>query len=324
MSNKATTLSIVIIVILTTIVFGGGYFYNQRNYWICENGNWIKKGHPLGGSLKGTCQKTSSLSQEKIEEEENSVSNVNASVAITTDDIKVTKPLSNETISNTFILEGEARGQWFFEAVFPVKIVDEKGNELGHGQAEALGDWMKDDFVPFRAAINFAPGNLSQGSLVLLSNDPSGLGKLQEIKMPVKFKRSLATKIKVFFSSSYFDPNSENCGKVYPVERVLPKTQAPARAAIEALLQGPEELEKKGGYYTNLNENIKLQKISIVNDTAYVDFNEKLGQNVGGSCLVSAICSQIQETLKQFPTIRSVEMSIDGRTNLNPDCILEP
>jgi spore germination protein GerM len=47
---------------------------------------------------------------------------------------------------------------------------------------------------------------------------------------------------------------------------------------------------------------------------AKVDFDERLGFQVGGSCRVSAIRAQITETLMQFSTVKSVVVSINGRT----------
>lgn len=43
------------------------------------------------------------------------------------DIIKVSDPLPEAVIKNPLIVRGEARGQWFFEASFPVKIFDENG-----------------------------------------------------------------------------------------------------------------------------------------------------------------------------------------------------
>jgi len=41
---------------------------------------------------------------------------------------------------------------------------------------------------------------------------------------------------------------------------------------------------------------------------------------VGGSCRVAAISAQIMETLKQFPTVKDVIISINSRT----EDILQP
>jgi spore germination protein GerM len=60
--------------------------------------------------------------------------------------------------------------------------------------------------------------------------------------------------------------------------------------------------------------------LTIEDGVAKVDFNEQLEYEVSGSCRVSAIRAQITETLKQFPTVKEVIISIDGRT----EDILQP
>jgi spore germination protein GerM len=56
----------------------------------------------------------------------------------------------------------------------------------------------------------------------------------------------------------------------------------------------------------------KLNSLIIKNGVATVDFNTKLTDGVAGSCKVGAIRAQIEETLKQFPTITDVTISVNG------------
>jgi spore germination protein GerM len=67
-------------------------------------------------------------------------------------------------------------------------------------------------------------------------------------------------------------------------------------------------------------EGVKVQSLSIEGGVARVDLSEELEEGVGGSCMVASITAQITETLKQFPTVDSVIISIDGRT----EDILQP
>lgn len=120
--------------------------------------------------------------------------------------------------------------------------------------------------------------------------------------------------VKAFFSNTKFDPGLMDCSKVYPITRDVPKTQAVARAALEELLKGPTEEEKSQGYLTSINKGAKIQSLRIDNGIAYADFDKQLEFQVGGSCRVQAIASQIRQTLLQFPTVREVIISIDGRT----------
>jgi hypothetical protein len=237
------------------------------------------------------------------------------------DFIKVVNPTPNQLIQSPLIIEGEARGNWFFEASFPVKLLDENNEVLGTTIATALTDWMTTDFVPFRAEIEFETPIIEKGKLVLEKDNPSGLPENSaEFIVPVNFNLNPNTSIiKVYFNNSKLDPEF-SCNKVFPVEREIPKTEAIAKAALEELLKGPTQKEKNEGFFSNINSGVKIQRLVIENKKAKVDFDEQLEFQVGGSCRVAAIRAEITETLKQFPTIESVIISINNRT----EDILQP
>jgi spore germination protein GerM len=131
------------------------------------------------------------------------------------------------------------------------------------------------------------------------------------IKNPAKSPDELM-KVKVYFNNSKMDPEI-SCNKVFAVEREIPKTLAVANAALNELLNGPTDAEKDLGFFTSINEGIKVHNLTIKNGTAMADFDEQLEYQVGGSCRVSAIRAQITETLKQFSTVKNVIISINGR-----------
>ena len=237
--------------------------------------------------------------------------------------IKVDSPLPNQEISSPLSVTGQARGYWFFEASFPVRLLDGNGKEIAIKPAEAQDDWMTEEFVPFKAVLEFKMPSSDFGTLILEKDNPSGLPeKADELRIPVRFKQSSAeetTKFKIYFSNSKLDPEF-TCVKVFPVTREIPKTQAVARAALDELLNGLTEKEKADKYLTNINEGVKIQRLEVKDGIAKVDFNDKLEFQVGGSCRVAAIRAQITETLKQFPTVKEVVISINGRT----EDILQP
>ena len=137
--------------------------------------------------------------------------------------------------------------------------------------------------------------------------------RIQDKKENTEEKLPEFLTIKVFFNNSNLDPEF-SCNKVFSVERKIIKTEAVARAALEKLLAGPTEEEISQGFSTSINSGVKIQKLTIdENGTAMVDFDERLEFPGGGSCRVSAIRSEITQTLKQFPTVNNVIISIDGR-----------
>lgn len=116
--------------------------------------------------------------------------------------------------------------------------------------------------------------------------------------------------VKVFFPNTEKDPEI-SCNEVFPVERTVPATTATAQAALQELLAGPTIDEVAEKYYTSIPEGVSVNSITIANGVATVDFSEELDKNVGGSCRVISIRSQIVETLKQFPTVTKVVISVN-------------
>ena len=102
--------------------------------------------------------------------------------------VRVDEPRPNTTVSSPLIIRGEARGDWFFEASFPIRLVDENGKELGRSVATAKGEWMTEDFVPFESELNFDAKSASGGMLILEKDNPSGLPEnADELSVPVRF-----------------------------------------------------------------------------------------------------------------------------------------
>ncbi len=101
--------------------------------------------------------------------------------------IVVVNPLPNEIIKTPLTIVGKARGTWFFEAQFPIKIVDANNKELGSTVAHAASDWMTDDFVPFTATLTFGTST-AEGNLIFKNDNPSGLpANNKQLAIPVKF-----------------------------------------------------------------------------------------------------------------------------------------
>lgn len=92
-----------------------------------------------------------------------------------TDLIRITSPRPGETITSPLVVTGEARGYWFFEASFPVRLLDAKGNEIAISPAQAQGEWMTEDFVPFSVTLTFTNETAGSGTLILQKDNPSGL-----------------------------------------------------------------------------------------------------------------------------------------------------
>jgi len=103
--------------------------------------------------------------------------------------IRINKPRPNEMIKSPLEIEGEARGYWFFEGDFPIKLIDENGTELSVGFAKTSSEWMTEDFVPFEAELEFQKSTTKKGTLILEKDNPSGLPEnADELQIPVRFE----------------------------------------------------------------------------------------------------------------------------------------
>ncbi len=102
--------------------------------------------------------------------------------------IVVAGPANDAQISSPVTITGTARGNWYFEASFPIKIYDSNNVLLGSGIAQAQSDWMTTNFVPFTAVITFAPATTATGTIVLEKDNPSGLpANDNSLTIPVTF-----------------------------------------------------------------------------------------------------------------------------------------
>jgi spore germination protein GerM len=120
------------------------------------------------------------------------------------------------------------------------------------------------------------------------------------------------TSVKVFFSNSQEDPGAEVCEQVYSVEREIEPTPAVAKEALDQLLAGVTADEKVGGYFTNINTRARVVSVAIEQGVATVVFNEDFQTGMAGACKVTAVRAQIEETLKQFPTVQEVIIKVEG------------
>ncbi len=232
-------------------------------------------------------------------------------------EIEVASPVENQNIGPLVSLNGKAL---FSLSPLSYQIYENSGMLLAEG------------------ALNLKKESSSEIGLfeneIRISNPKSGKGRIEifkvksdtsvenKITIPVNFDPEQVQVVKVFFGrTDEMGGNSNDCSLVFPVERFIWKTNAPARAAIEELLSGPTPSEEQSeGYFTSLNKGVSIKGIKIEKNIASIEFDEQLEFQVGGSCRVSAIRSQIIQTLRQFENVKEVIISINGRT----EDILQP
>lgn len=169
-----------IIALLLILGLLGGYWYfkNQLTPVVTNFEQCVLANNPVMESYPRRCQaKNGQTFTEDIgnELEKNDL-------------IQIETPRPNSTVSSPIIVRGKARGNWFFEASFPIKLIDDQGQEIGTAIATADGEWMTEDFVPFSATLSFSTTSAKTGKLILAKDNPSGLPENDDyLEVPVNF-----------------------------------------------------------------------------------------------------------------------------------------
>lgn len=247
--------------------------------------------------------------------------NLNTTIVDKSDWLVVEQPVAASLITSPVVISGQARGMWFFEGSFPVFLTDANNQIIAQGIATSTQDWMTKEFIPFTATLYFERPLTETGNIILKKDNPSGLPEYDDqLIWPIKFDQQNMT-LQVFFTNENTGGETDfDCNDLQAVSKTVPYTLSTARAALTELLKGPSSADRAQGFSTSLNPNIKINSLTIESGIAKVDFNEQLEYQVGGSCRVSTIREQITKTLKQFDTVQTVIISIDGRT----EDILQP
>ena len=117
-----------------------------------------------------------------------------------TGDVIVETPKNGALVQSPLLVKGKARGNWFFEASFPIFIVDWDGKIIAQSHAEAVLDpnnpestWMTTEFVEFQGIIEFPRQNmpndfLKRGAIIFHNDNPSGLPENDKaLEIPILF-----------------------------------------------------------------------------------------------------------------------------------------
>ncbi len=229
--------------------------------------------------------------------------------------ITITSPKEGDTVdaTNGFTVTGQAKGNWYFEATAPIAIYAKNGIKLTETYISAQGEWMTTNFVPFSGTISpFLTNGATEGYIEFSNSNPSdNEGFRRSLRVNVKFAIQETQTIKLYFGNTKMNPNAADCSKVYAITRTVSKTSSIATLSIRDLLKGPTNEEATLGYVSAFNNGNgeALKSLSVKNAVATADFSYLPS---GGSCLVGEARAQIEQTLKQFSTVKSVKILLNG------------
>jgi len=187
-SNKGVVVSILLVILLIGTFF---YFYKNNNTVLVSSFEECKKaGYPILESYPEQCRTPDGKSFINSTQvvATSTIPTATTTTILGNDEIKIYKLTSGQTITSQTTIEGEAKG-WYFEASFPVELVDANGKILFQGPATAQKDWMTSAFVPFKITVSFANPTTATGTLIFRNDNPSGLPENEKsFRVPVSFK----------------------------------------------------------------------------------------------------------------------------------------
>lgn len=109
-------------------------------------------------------------------------------------EIILTNPTMNSTITSPLTVTGEAPGYWFFEASFPLVLVNWDGLIIAQGYAMTDEEWMTEEHVSFEGTLEFETPQGDQeffrrGALILQRDNPSDLPENDDaVEIPIRFE----------------------------------------------------------------------------------------------------------------------------------------
>ncbi|HSE56469.1 MAG TPA: Gmad2 immunoglobulin-like domain-containing protein [Candidatus Paceibacterota bacterium] len=227
--------------------------------------------------------------------------------------IVVTTPTPNQEITSPVTISGRARGNWYFEASFPIEVLDANGKQLGIAPAQAQGEWMTEEFVPFSLTLPFTKPTTETGTIVLHKDNASGEPQFDdELRIPVRFKTAEKT-VRLYYYNKAADKDASGnilCSSkgLVTVSRTIPSSQTPIQDTIRLLLKGElTAAEKAHGITTEFPlSGVTLTGASQNGTTLTLSFKDPLHKTSGGSCRVAVLWAQISATAKQFSGIEQV------------------
>ena len=243
--------------------------------------------------------------------------------------LRVFQPLENDTIASPLTIRGEARGMWYFEASFPVRLLDANGNNipLEPGYIMTSGEWMTEEYVPFEATLTFSAPPTGTGTLILQKDNPSGLPEHDdELRIPIRFAAGSSVPqrtIQLYYYNPSLDEDSQGnimCSEagLVAVERTIPLTETPVQDAVRLLLRGELTLsEVAAGITTEYPlDGFALEGASRANGVLTLAFSDPKNATVGGSCRVGILWFQIRKTAQQFEGV--------GEVRFQPEELFQP
>jgi len=219
--------------------------------------------------------------------------------------LHVVSPLDHEQVLLPLVIAGDVRVA--SGASLAYRLIDQDGYELVQDRM-TLPKALSGQIVPFRLSVAYPRPMGTGGTLVI-----ELLHSREQVQIPVSFAPLASVEVKAFFGNRERDPNALACDTSYPVARRVAIGENLLSASLRELLHGPTLSEQRQTFFTSIPQGVTVRSLTMLKDgKVQVVFSPQLTQGIGGSCRVVAIRSQIERTLRQFPHIEQIEISVEG------------
>lgn len=213
-------------------------------------------------------------------------------------------PVEGDTIrQNPITVTGKART---FENNVQIRLRDASGKTIRETFTTARGEMGT--FSPFSATLFMTRdpgGRVTVEAFELSAKD----GSLDSIDSATAYVAVPPKRIRLFLPQG--DASASDCTKVFPLDRDVPNSVSFARLLVEALVDGPTDVEKAKGFTSPFPPGSGVESVILRDGTLRVDFNHRL-QNVGGSCRAQSIRAAVEQTLGALPEVQKVLITAGG------------
>lgn len=221
----------------------------------------------------------------------------------------------NALVDNPMVVTGTAIG---FESTFSWRLEDAQGTMLAQSYAMTNApDTGQPGAFEIRIFWETLPTTVT-GFFTAFESSARDGSPTHVVKIPVQFVKRATITQNIYFVPEKTTGTDCSVVKASPVS--MPSSIRPIESTLRALL-AVDSSDGPVGLATMIPDRTQLVSLVVNNGTATAVFDAGLERDGGGSCRVLAIRSQIEKTLLQFPSVKKVVISVQGKT---PEETLQP
>ena len=155
------------IILISAIVLSGILIYRYTEIQKADKAKFLALQNTASTTIPSLDTATTTASTTKSVYE--------TAIAHNTDMFETVSVSNGELVKPKTKVTGSVRGNWYFEASFPVELRSATGTVFWTGVAKTNSNWMTTNFAPFSTIINYTPfGTPTPAVLVLKKDNPSG------------------------------------------------------------------------------------------------------------------------------------------------------